>query len=170
VTLTHTLDADAKPTKAQIYDPTGNLVREMDLSKSEKQSEIVWDGKDTNGVQASPGKYTFRVQGIGKNGQPQESSTELSGRVLGVEMSGKTPMLVVQTPTGTTQVALAKVKQVIDDNGSSGPGPQKLPEITKAPQLKFEGVPATDTEVAATNPAAPLESDRFLTQGGGIRP
>jgi flagellar basal-body rod modification protein FlgD len=166
-TLTHTLDADTKPTKASIFDVTGNLVREIDLSKMEKQAEIVWDGKDNNGVQAAPGKYTFRVQGIGRSGETQESGTELSGRVLGVEMSGKTPMLVVQTPTGTTHVALASVKQVAIETNEGGPQIAKAPEPTKATSaLKFEGVPDPAAEEKNIN----VDTDRFFAQGGMARP
>jgi flagellar basal-body rod modification protein FlgD len=151
VTLTHTLAEGVKPTKATILDQGGNMVRELDLSKLEKGAEIKWDGKDANGVQLPAAKYTFRVQGVGRGGQAEESSTELSGRVLGVEMSGKTPMLVVQTNTGTQRVELPKVKEVSGE-GIVTDGPVPVPPVgaktTNAdkslPALKFDGVPSTD--------------------------
>ena len=170
VTLTHTLENGVKPTKAMISDMLGNLVREIDLTKLDKNAEIIWDGKDNNGVQSNPGKYTFRVQGVGPGGQTQESGTELSGRVLGVEMSGKMPMLVVQTPTGTTQVEILKVKQVLaEDNAApvmqmpGAGGVTKTNEVLKSkPALTFEGVPANDDPKSQVGgEVAGAESDPF---------
>jgi flagellar basal-body rod modification protein FlgD len=104
-----------QPVRASIYTDGGKLVREIDLAKVEG-TEVKWDGKDQDGKHLPTGKYTFRVQGVDKAGQAQELGTELSGRVSGVEMEGKNPVLIVDTGSGKTKLDLAKVSQVSADS------------------------------------------------------
>ncbi|MCX6101642.1 MAG: hypothetical protein NT000_00070 [Proteobacteria bacterium] len=104
--------------KAAIFTEGGKIVREIDLAKVEG-TEVKWDGKDQDGKSLPSGKYTFRVQGVDKTGQAQELGTELSGRVTGVEMEGKNPVLIVETSTGKTRLDLARVSQVSADSDRS---------------------------------------------------
>ncbi|MBI1859983.1 MAG: flagellar hook assembly protein FlgD [Deltaproteobacteria bacterium] len=115
VALSANLPESVKPVKAQISDANGRLVREIDLKENSK--EILWDGKDQDGTALPSGKYQFRVQGAGPNGMTQDTGSELSGRVVGVEMDGTVPTLVVQSENGQSKIAMAKVRRVMVDDG-----------------------------------------------------
>ena len=103
VAIRSTPKEGVQPIKVGIYAEGGKIVRELDLDNKVDAQGIKWDGKDSDGKSLPSGKYTFRVQGIDHNGQATELGSELSGRVTGVEMDGKDPLLVVQTPLETPE-------------------------------------------------------------------
>lgn len=111
VSLSHNFADDVKPHSASIYDAQGNLVREISLKPSESK-EIIWDGKDNNGIKLPTGNYGFRIQGTDSKGVGQEASGEVSGVVTGVEVQGKVPLLVLDNGHGKTKITLDKVSQV----------------------------------------------------------
>lgn len=113
VSLAHNLPADFKPARASVYSPEGKLVRDMQINPAkEGSSEVVWDGKSDDGVNLPSGKYSFRVNGVGPNGQSLEGGAGLSGLVTGVEVDGHNAQLIVQTASGKTKVGLDKIKEV----------------------------------------------------------
>ncbi|NBX69365.1 MAG: hypothetical protein EBR01_10435 [Proteobacteria bacterium] len=114
VSMKYSSKDGVQPVRASVYTEGGKIVRELDIAKAEG-TEIKWDGKDQEGKTLPSGKYTFRVQGVDKSGQAQELGTELSGRVTGVEMEGKNPVLVVETASGKTRLELGRVSQVSDN-------------------------------------------------------
>lgn len=140
VALRHSLEADVKPVKAAIYDPQGQLVRELDLSQSGGGKPIEWDGKNEQGRVLSSGKYLFRMLAVGKDGNAREVGADLMGRVTGVDFNGSSPVLIVQTPSGSTKVDLAKIRNVsvesdqkpstvaipakVDNTSAEGPAPE----------------------------------------------
>jgi flagellar basal-body rod modification protein FlgD len=118
VTLSYTPRSDLTPIKAQIYTEGGKLLREIELGGKVDPKGIQWDGKDLEGRAVPTGRYTFRVQGVDAHGQAQEFGTELAGKVVGVEMNGKNPLIVVKTASGNTKIELAKIKNVSADDGN----------------------------------------------------
>jgi hypothetical protein len=136
-----------------IYSDGGKAIREIDLAKAEG-TVVKWDGKDQEGKSLPSGKYTFRVQGVDKAGQSQELGTELSGRVTGVEMEGRDPVLVVETGSGKTRLELTRVSQVSADS-------DKAPEKTAKPGSPITA-PSSPTAQSVTSQkpaaAAPNES------------
>lgn len=103
---------DVRPIKAHVYTEGGKLIRDIEIDPKSKSQIVQWDGKDQEGNKLPSGKYTFRVQGIDKAGQAVELGSELSGRVTGVDVGGKTPMLIVQTESGSVRMELSKVKNI----------------------------------------------------------
>ena len=151
VSMKYTAKEGVAPVRAAIYTEGGKLVRELDIARAEGV-EVKWDGKDQEGKTLPSGKYTFRVQGVDKSGQAQELSTELSGRVTGVEMEGKDPVLVVETGTGKTKLELGRVNQVSLDTDKADaktakPGtPAASGSTAKASPTPIQSAPAATTE------------------------
>lgn len=139
VTLKYTVKEDTVPVKAQVYTEGGTLVREIELSGKVDPEGIQWDGKDAEGKSMPTGRYAFRVQAVDPKGMAVELNTELAGRVTGVEIDGKTPMLVVQTPSGSTKVELAKIRNVSVDDGAND---KKANASTSASQKVSAGTPS----------------------------
>ena len=140
-------DENAHPVKASIFDRQGTLVREFDLSRRQAdQTELSWDGKDQEGTALSSGSYNFRVFGVDAKGVSKELNTGISGKVVGVDMQGKDPILVVETATGKARVGFDKVSSVSLEGGKTPPSntksiPIQQPVKSVEPALR-----------AATNP------------------
>jgi len=114
LSLTPTFKEGTHPTKANIFNSGGQLVRELDLTlQKNTTSAIEWDGKGDDGSFVPSGKYTFRVFGINRDGASTEIKTEVSGRVAGIEYVDKKPLLIIQTANGRTKVALEDVGRVM---------------------------------------------------------
>ncbi len=131
VTLRPTIKGDLQPSKAVIYDAGGQLVKEILLAGKNVSDGIQWDGKNQDGVEVPAGKYSFRVHGIDSKGQAQEIGTELAGRVTGMELKGKDPILLVQTASGITRMEISKITGIATDEVE----PKSLPpQATLAPK------------------------------------
>lgn len=148
VTLNASFSDSVKPVKAVIMNGSGKTIREMNLDG--KSKEILWDGKDQEGVLLPSGKYLFRVHGVGPNGQAQEAGSELSGRVVGVDIDGAQPSLVIQTPSGQTKIALPKVKQVLIDSEPQDQSASPKKVQAAHPQQSIN-TPAIETPVEDNN-------------------
>lgn len=172
VSLRFNRKEDSQPTGAIVYGEGGKIVREVPIDPRSRSSEIDWDGKDQDGKQLPSGKYTFRVQGTDKTGQATELSSELSGRVTGVDMNGKTPSLVVKTSSGEIKIELGKVKNIRSDEKAEEPSLSKPQNEIKIPVPRM--APADpDAEVASSEDAGerePIEIDNGMWSGipGGI--
>lgn len=164
VAIRPALKEGVQPAKVSIYDANAKLVRELDLAGKPPGEAISWDGKNQEGTALPSGKYAFRVYGVGRDGQAQELGTELSGRVTGVDVNGKSPLLVVQTEKGTVRLELAKVSQVSLDEAATKPmslptvatpAPMKVAAAVAAPQETDEEREPIEVEVAASPSAEP---------------
>lgn len=113
VPLKYIADENVHPFRAMIFDKNNKLIREIDLFKKEQgDSVIIWNGKDQSGNEMPSGTYMFKVIGVDRKGDTKELSTELSGEVVGVELDGKNPNLLVKTDKGNSRVSLASVTKV----------------------------------------------------------
>lgn len=152
VSMKYSSKEGIQPIKAIIYSDGGKVIRELDIAKAEG-AVIKWDGKDQDGKSLPSGKYTFRVQGVDKTGQSQELGTELSGRVTGLEMEGKNPILIVETSSGKTRLDLNRVNQVSSESEKA---------IDK-PAVDKSGKPGA--AASSTTPAAKTDSLTDKTVG-----
>lgn len=110
------------PVKASVYGSDGKVVREISITRGDTKGQIQWDGLNQAGQPVAAGKYTFRIQGVSTQGQAEELSAEMSGKVVGVDMNGRDPLLVVQTPAGKTHVKIDRISSI-----SMGAEPQQAP-------------------------------------------
>jgi flagellar basal-body rod modification protein FlgD len=156
VSLNHGFPDSVKPMRAQIFDQGGKLVRELGLSAGSGK-EILWDGKDQDGVSLPSGKYLFRAQGVGADGQSQEASSELSGQVVGVEMDGEEPSVIVKTSSGQSRVALGKIKKIFMDSPAT-PDPASTSEQGAGNSGGVARAPSAETAQNRESPAAQDES------------
>jgi flagellar basal-body rod modification protein FlgD len=162
VALKLDVSADVQPTKVEIYDGGGKLIRELALDKKAMSGEVEWDGKSADGVDAASGKYSFRVSGVDKNGQARELNPELAGTVTGVELDGHDAVLVVKTAAGSSKIEMSKVHHVTTDGAApaqSGaatiPAPQAAPrEVPVRTEGEGEERAAADESANRMNLAA----------------
>ncbi len=165
VTLRYGQKEGLTPVSAQIYTDGGKLVREIDLGGKADSQEVHWDGKDADGKNLPSGKYTFRVQGVSGSGQAEELGTELSGRVTGVEMDGKDALLVVQTPSGTSRLSIAKVHAVSVEDGKKQPAQVNQPTTKPAVTQAIKPPEEDDSEEKPAASFVPINVPRALQEG-----
>jgi flagellar basal-body rod modification protein FlgD len=92
-----------------IADSTGNVIFTKEANTMEAgTSGFTWDGKMSNGQTAPEGQYTIKINAKDVNGQAVTISTQFSGVVDAVDLSGSEPLLMV----GTALISLDKVKAV----------------------------------------------------------
>ncbi len=141
-------DGGFKPLKVSIYGGDGKLVREIEMDGKSDGKSITWDGKTQDNANAPSGKYLFRVAGVGADGKSKEMEASINGKVIGVEMSDKTPMLLVATASGQTKVEISKIDNISIDEPvqAAKPGTQSVP------------MPAAGTTAKAPVAAAPAAS------------
>lgn len=111
--FTPDLPSSAQAVRAMIYGQSGSLVRTIELNNQQPGSPIYWNGKDDRGMEMPSGSYQFRVLGMNKDGNPVEAGSDVTGTVVGVEVQGERPMLVVKTTAGNQTVEVSKVRSVV---------------------------------------------------------
>lgn len=176
---------DGRPVKVSIFDGEGKLVREMPINAKLDKDSFVWDGKSNDGVKLPEGKYTFKVAAVGADGKAKEMDPTVRGEVIGVELEGASPVLVVKTESGKTRISMEQIRNVANDSGDKsksaqnrGPqGPQgtgDLPDMMKRsmPIARAEGegapqAPMQGAEDADSGPMDAWHSDPFVVSGMG---
>ncbi|MDB5591820.1 flagellar hook capping FlgD N-terminal domain-containing protein [Enterovirga sp.] len=91
-----------------IKDSTGQTVATQIRALPAGSQSFTWDGRTANGGVAAAGAYTLGVVARDAAGQPVTVSTEVSGVVSSVDMSGENPVLLI----GTSRVPLAGIKAI----------------------------------------------------------
>jgi flagellar basal-body rod modification protein FlgD len=91
-----------------ITDATGNVVFTHETTLEAGTSGFTWDGKMSDGRTAPEGQYTIKINAKDASGQSVSVSTQFSGVVDAVDLSGSEPLLMV----GTALISLDKVKAV----------------------------------------------------------
>ena len=162
VVLNPNVKEGTKLTVASIYDGNGKIVREIDLSRRSGDDPILWDGKGQDGAALPSGNYSFRVHGVGANGEAQEVGTELSGRVTGVDFVGTQPVLVIETEAGNARLELGKVRTVNVGEQTTEAVKGKSSEREK-PVAK----PSVQPQVAPQQAEVPSIDISELVEGGG---
>jgi flagellar basal-body rod modification protein FlgD len=91
-----------------VTDSTGNIVFTQEATLPAGTTGFSWDGKMANGQTAPEGQYTIKINAKDVNGQGVTVSTQFSGVVDAVDLSGSEPLLLI----GTALVSLDKVKSI----------------------------------------------------------
>ncbi len=91
-----------------VSDSTGNIVFTQEASLPAGTTGYSWDGKLANGQTAPEGQYTIKINAKDVNGAGVTVSTQFSGVVDAVDLSGSEPLLLI----GTALVSLDKVKSI----------------------------------------------------------
>jgi flagellar basal-body rod modification protein FlgD len=101
--------AGAASANVVIRNSGGAVVYQGERQLDAGRQTFTWDGRDANGQAQPPGSYTITVTATDGDGRAVNVSTELRGRVDGVDLTGQVPMLQV----GGQSVRLDQVRQVV---------------------------------------------------------
>jgi flagellar basal-body rod modification protein FlgD len=96
----------AKATFSVIDPTTGATVYTRTGAIAAGPSSFTWEGRTDDGSLYTAGSYKLKIDATDAAGQPVTVSTEISGTVDAVDLSGDTPLLKI----GEISVALDKVK------------------------------------------------------------
>lgn len=91
-----------------VSDSTGNVVFTQETTLEAGTYAYNWDGKLANGQTAPEGQYTIKINAKDANGQGVTVSTQFSGVVDAVDLSGSEPLLMI----GTALLTMDKIKTV----------------------------------------------------------
>jgi flagellar basal-body rod modification protein FlgD len=107
---TWTIQSPKPAAKANVVvkDASGTTVATASTSLKAGTQTYTWDGRNGAGAPQPDGDYTIAVTAIDAAGQPVPVTTELSGKVTAVTISGGAPLLQI----GSASVPLARVKTI----------------------------------------------------------
>lgn len=91
-----------------VSDSTGNVVFTQETTLEAGTYGYSWDGKLANGQTAPEGQYTIKINAKDASGQGVTISTQFSGVVDAVDLSGSEPLLMI----GTALLTMDKIKTV----------------------------------------------------------
>lgn len=101
-----TMPRAAKQATVTIRDADGNTIYTQTGAMDAGTQTLSWDGRKTSGGTAPDGAYTITVTAVDVNGNSMTPSTDFSGVVESVDLSGSEPALVV----GGISVPLSQVR------------------------------------------------------------
>ncbi len=105
------LSASASSVSVEIYDASGQLVQRLDLgAQPAGQVSFTWDGKNTSGEAAAPGRYTIKAQAA-SGGQSVSVPTLVAAKVESVTLGGGQGLLL--NLAGQGSVSLSDVRQIM---------------------------------------------------------
>ncbi|MBI5473466.1 MAG: flagellar hook capping protein [Ignavibacteriae bacterium] len=94
--LGYTLGSAATQVEIKIRDANGNVVRTDHSSAGAKgDNTYVWDGRDDDGSDLPPGKYTFSVEAKDANNLAVTASTYIFGKVSSVRFTAEGTKIVI---------------------------------------------------------------------------
>ncbi|MDX1974767.1 MAG: flagellar hook assembly protein FlgD [Rickettsiales bacterium] len=106
----YNLDQTAAKVTVTIKNSAGQTVFTGEGSKDAGRNELIWDGKDANGVKMPDGTYTFSVKAEDQTGNKVEASPFTTGVVTSLDTkNGKTSLFI-----GDLEVELEDVISVRD--------------------------------------------------------
>ena len=89
-----------------IVNSSGETVFSTTQAMAAGTSTFSWDGRTTDGSELTGGDFTIKIDAKDAGGQPVTVSSELSGRVDSIDLTGSEPVLKI----GSISVPLSKVK------------------------------------------------------------
>lgn len=89
------LPRTASNTTITITDAQGNTVFTETTSLAGGKGNYTWNGKDIEGRQLGDGNYSITIDARDSNGSYVAASTQVAGKVSGVDLSGSQPVLIV---------------------------------------------------------------------------
>jgi flagellar basal-body rod modification protein FlgD len=110
VEISYNLSQDASRVKISIYDSSGKLVREVELSgRPSGNNTYAWDGKDSAGNQLPEGRYVFTVNAFDAEGQPIEVTTTIKGIITGITFDNNVTYLIIDN---NIRIQLGDIKTI----------------------------------------------------------
>ena len=108
--LPYNLEKDAEFVEISIHDlTTGELVTTLNPGKNSAGTySVKWDGKDSEGIIRSDGKFNYKVAAKNLFNIEVPADTYMKGTVTGVSFEGNKPVLMI----GENQVGLENIKKV----------------------------------------------------------
>jgi flagellar basal-body rod modification protein FlgD len=101
--------AQAAPnTTVTVKDADGNVVFTHEGALAAGTGEFQWDGTTSDGGKRSSGTFSLTIDARDGNGKTVTASTEATGKVTGVDLTGDEPVLLV----GTRRLSLSSVTSV----------------------------------------------------------
>jgi flagellar basal-body rod modification protein FlgD len=97
-----------------IKDASGNQVYTESGSLAAGNGQFNWDGTETDGSTAPDGTYSISIDAKNSDGAFVAASTETTGVVTGVDLTGTEPSLIV----GSSNIKLSDVTSVSSGSGS----------------------------------------------------
>ncbi len=91
-----------------ISDSSGAVVATQSRALTAGPQSFTWDGRTTTGAKAATGSYKIGVTARDASGQPVSVTTDVTGRVDSIDMTGDSPVLLI----GGNRVPLASIKSI----------------------------------------------------------
>ncbi len=104
----YSLNRSASDTSITIRDSNGAIVHTDETSLASGTGSFNWDGRDAAGNQLPDGNYSITINARDSNGSYVPVTTQVTGTVSGVDLSGSIPILLV----GGAQVNLSSILSV----------------------------------------------------------
>lgn len=93
--INYKLNSFAKAT-IKIYDENHNLVRTINTEWQDAgENEILWDGKNNNGMRVPEGKYNFEVEATDATGNKVNVTTFIKGKITGVRFTDNGAVFII---------------------------------------------------------------------------
>lgn len=92
-----------------VLDSNGNTVWTDKQTLAQGIQSYAWNGRTSTGQLAPEGSYTIQVTALDSTGTPVKTSTDFSGTVSGVDLTGDQPLLLV----GSTYLTINQIKGVV---------------------------------------------------------
>ncbi|BCJ89991.1 flagellar hook assembly protein [Terrihabitans soli] len=102
--------SEAPQTTIVVSDAAGNQVYTQDINLTKGNNVYAWQGKSSSGQVMPDGFYTIQVVARDAKGQPVTATTDIQGKVTGVELENGEPVLKIGD---TIRVKLANIKSVV---------------------------------------------------------
>jgi flagellar basal-body rod modification protein FlgD len=98
-----------------IIDSNGNTVWTDKQTLQQGIQSYAWNGRTSTGQLAPEGSYTIQITALDASGNPVTTSTDFSGTVTGVDLTGDQPLLLV----GSTYLRISQVKGIVQQTTST---------------------------------------------------
>jgi flagellar basal-body rod modification protein FlgD len=92
-----------------VLDSNGNTVWTDKQTLAQGIQSYAWNGRTSTGQLAPEGSYTIQINAVDSTGTPVKTSTDFSGTVTGVDLTGDQPLLLV----GSTYLTINQIKGVV---------------------------------------------------------
>ena len=98
-----------------IIDSNGNTVWTDKQTLQQGIQSYAWNGRTSTGQLAPEGSYTIKVDAVDTTGAQVTTSTDFSGTVTGVDLTGAQPLLLI----GSTYLRIDQIKGIVQQTASS---------------------------------------------------
>src|SRR6185312_165119 len=98
-----------------IIDSNGNTVWTDRQTLQQGIQSYAWNGRTSTGQLAPDGSYKIQIAALDTTGQPVTTTTDFSGTVTGVDLTGTQPLLLV----GSTYLRIDQVKGIVQQTASA---------------------------------------------------